>query len=173
VAPALAALVAAGCVVAAARGFVLPDGKVAFELGVDLGRTPEGACAFIDANGIGVNLFNQYEYGAYLVWRWRGRRQVFVHGFTADAGFLARDYLPIGRSWADFDRIVGTHRVGGFLLEALPPGTPPSALPPFRRRLLTDPQWREVYADGATALYLRDLPENRAVIDKYAARLPR
>ena len=168
--PALSVLIVAGCVAVAARGFVLPGGTLALELGVDLARTPEGACAFIDANGIGVNLLNQYEYGAYLVWRWQGRRKVFIHGFNADAGFLERDYLRLSRSWSDFDRIVATYRIGGILLEALPPGVSPSSLPPFRRRLLTDPQWREVYADGATALYLRDVPENRAVIARYAAR---
>ena len=127
---ALSVLVVAGCVIVAARGFVLPDGTVALDLGVDLARTPEGACAFIDANSIGVNLFNRYEYGAYLIWRWQGRRKVFIHGFNADADFLERDYLRISRSWSDFDRIVDAHRIGGFLLEALPPGVPPSSLPP-------------------------------------------
>jgi hypothetical protein len=173
-AQAAALLGIAGSVLAVAvHGYGPPGGRRTVGLGVDLSDRPEGACAFVERNAISVNIFNQYEFGAYLIWRWQGRRKVFIHGFNSDARFFVKDYLGINRTWEDFSRIVDTYRIGAFLVRTLGPDPREPSLPSYYRRLLTDGEWHQVYSDAAATLFVRDALENREVIEKYSARFRR
>jgi hypothetical protein len=139
-------------------------------LGVDLSEKPERACAFIDENRIAVNIFNQYEFGAYMIWRWQGRVKVFFHGFVADTDYFMNDYLGVNRSERDFDRIVRTYGIGAFLMKTV--YLSGSYGPPSYRKLLSSRDWHLVYMDTVAMLFVKDIPENREVIRKFSGRRP-
>jgi hypothetical protein len=76
----------------------------------------------------------------------------------------------VNRSREDFDRVVRQYGVGAFLLDRL--RGPPASAPLIYQFLLNDPQWRLVYADALSMLFLRDIPENRAALEAAAAHPP-
>lgn len=167
--PALAVLGVAVCIGAVAlNGYGPPYATRRLGLGVDERDKPVRACEFIDKVDLRVNIFNRYEYGAYMVWKWRGARKVHVHGFTADADFVKNEYAGIELAPGEFTRIVSKYDIGAFLLQAPRQGS--SSMPETFRRLMTDRQWHLVYADEVAALFVRDVPENREVIERYSPR---
>jgi hypothetical protein len=167
--PATALLILACTLQVAANGYGsgYPTRRIGF--GVNRAEKPVGACEFIDSVGLGGNIFNAYEFGAYMIWRWQGLRKVFAHGFVGDPRYLMEEYAAIDRSASDFARIVERHKIDAFLLRSVRPADPAS-LPLSQRILLADRRWRLVYADDVAALFIRDMPENRGIIERYAVR---
>ena len=105
-----------------------------------------------------VRIFNQHEFGGYLIWRFGGARKVFHHGFVTDLRFYRDDYVAVNRSAEDFARIVEKYDIGAFLLAAYPAS--PTEGPLLYRTLLSSPEWRLVHADDAAMLFLK--PPSRA-----------
>ena len=167
--PAMAALSIAGCLFAvAAHGYGPPYGKRRIGLGINMAEKPVQACDFIDKTNLSVNIFNRYEYGGYMIWRWQGKKQVFVHGFTADTDFIQQEYMGISRSPGNFTRIVSKNKIGAFLIEAPFQGS--SSMPEITHRLMTDSEWHLVYSDAVAVLFVKDVPENREIIEHYSSR---
>ena len=121
---------------------------------------PVQAGKLVDEIGLQTNVFNQHEYGNYLAWTWRPRRKIFFHGFVDDAVFYRDNYIAVTRSPQDFDRIVNQFAIGAFLLEGRSLSMPQQPL--VYRELLTRPDWKLVYRDSASALFMRTIPENNA-----------
>ncbi len=137
-------------------------------LGVDLADKPEKACVFIDQNRVNVNIFNQYDFGAYMIWRWQGRVKVFYHGFVDDIKYFLNNYAGINRSEEDFIRIVQTYGIGAFLVRNQ--YFSENAGPSYLRRLRASREWHLVYMDDVAMLFVKDIPENREIIEKYSGR---
>ncbi|MFH1131105.1 MAG: hypothetical protein V1754_07200 [Pseudomonadota bacterium] len=134
--------------------------------GMDENHNPVKAAEFIDSVGLNVNIFNQHEFGAYLIWKWHGKRKLYYHGFVVDFDFYENDYLGANESRRNFDRIVNEYNIGAFLLTTMP--FTPTQGPLLYRILLLDPNWQLVYAGRTAMIFVRDIPENRHIIERYA-----
>jgi hypothetical protein len=169
--PAVAILGVAGCLfAAAAHGYGPPERKRRIGFGVSMDGKPVQACEFIDNINLNVNIFNSYDYGNYMIWKWQGRRKVFVHGFVGDVDFLVHDYAGINRSAQDFNRIVSAYKIGAFLVHAPGRSQDSSSLPGYYRRLMTDREWHRVYSDEVSMLFVKEIPETRELFKRYSAR---
>ncbi|HVP11140.1 MAG TPA: hypothetical protein VMV94_08155 [Phycisphaerae bacterium] len=126
--------------------------------GLDAVRHPTGAADFIDRIGLETNLFNEHGFGTYLAWRWDGQRKLYFHGFVDDMDFYAHNYIGVTESREQFNRIVNEFQIGAFLLNR----PDPDGLPLVYRVLLNSPEWRLVFRDDRSMLFLRTIPQNEA-----------
>ena len=128
---------------------------------------PERAAAFLLRERLPGNIFNDYNDGGFLTWRLQGQYPDYIDGraFPFGAGFFYRyrallGQLPDSPAWqqeADARGInvilVSAARYGGL------GGLPISAFCQSR-------DWRPVYLDEVSAVFLRNRPENAAWLDR-------
>jgi hypothetical protein len=111
---------------------------------------PKGAADYVEAHGIGGNLFNEYADGGYLIYRLAPRIRVAVDGRADVYGDqFIQDYLHVylgGADWqAKFERL-------GVDLALLPLDAP------IRQLLLASGRFREVYRDKHFSVLQRGAP---------------
>jgi hypothetical protein len=108
---------------------------------------PIAACDAIEEHGWEGNLFNDYKWGGYLIWRFYPRRQVFIDG-RAEVYFGAPfdDYYAIHNAFPDWDERLRKWRVATALLDR-------NAI--LTRVMEASPAWRRVYVDGVAVIYRR------------------
>lgn len=106
---------------------------------------PREALAYLDREGVGGKLFNDYPFGGYIAWASEGRRKVYM-----DGRYLFQDLLA----------------------RADPSGADYAVL--RRRPLLSRTDWALVWFDDAAVVYLRRTPANAALIarDEFKAADP-
>jgi tetratricopeptide (TPR) repeat protein len=131
-----------------------------------------GAADFVEKEGIRGNMFNTYGIGGYLIHRFfpDPTRKVFIDGRNVDygyafmneafvAGHSAAGWKTIEDKWdltyafVDYDAI----KQPGWLS--------------YSRVLDADPSWPLVYIDDWTAVYVKDIPQHRAVAARHRYRL--
>jgi len=123
---------------------------------------PAKAAAFLDSIEFQGEVFNEYDWGGYLIWRWHPKRRAFIDGRCLVYG--DRGY----KEWEDaylckpgWEEALGRRGVGCLLLRhRRPPGPDgmPLALP------FTSPHWRTVYWDDLAVVLLKATDAHRAVI---------
>ena len=167
-----AVLTAAGCVILTVRvahaGYPSLLGARRIGFGIDTAYFPVRAVEFIDEANITGNLFNQDRFGAYLIWKWQGKRPIYYHGFVGSAEHF-KEYFTISQSPAGFDALVRKYDIRTFLLATVAPTSPD--LPYVLWRLYNDPAWRLVYVDPAAEVFVKDTPETQEVIRRYGLRV--
>jgi hypothetical protein len=134
-----------------------------FQLRAAEWRYPAGAATFLAEHRIAAPLFNTYESGGYLIWR--GQR-VFIDGRALSESVFA-DYRTILAS-APGDparaRALDRYRIGAIVLNAFEYNS--GALYPLALALGHDDQWKLVYDDPQSLVFLRDVPAGMPVLDK-------
>jgi hypothetical protein len=128
--------------------------------GVNRNFYPLDAVDFVEGNDIRGNMFNNYGFGGYLIWRFYPERRVFIDGrFDAYGEEFVAAYrrFPFKSVW---DHLVRKYNFTFVLLD-----NEPSYI---CRNLDNDDEWILVFWDDRSLVYVRDLPQNRSVIDKYA-----
>lgn len=114
---------------------------------------PEDAAAVLGAGYASLRLYNEYDFGGYLVWRLRGAPAVFFDG-RADTAYpraVLEDGLTLGlvrgeTTDARWRALVERYAIEGFFVR---PGSRLDA------RLAADEDWRAVHEDRWAALYVR------------------
>ncbi len=96
-------------------------------------------------------IFNQYNWGGYLIWRLYPRERVFIDGrsdvYSLIDDFVVREYLKAYTATADWREPLDRYGVQLVLLE-------PDA--PLAGQLARDGGWRQVYADAGAVVYGRE-----------------
>ncbi|MBN2358953.1 MAG: hypothetical protein JXR83_05835 [Deltaproteobacteria bacterium] len=127
--------------------------------GFDVKSTPAAAARFLLAEPIAGNVFNEYEFGDYLVYSSWPRYRVFIDGRADMYGeALLRQYYQVARLQPGWRDVLERYDVDWVLFTA------DSAL---SRALLLDPAWRLVHADPVANIFARDTAENRALIERH------
>jgi tetratricopeptide (TPR) repeat protein len=151
---------------------LIRDGRQAPE--VNTSQFPVEAAAFIEEEGLRGNMFNQYSWGGYLLWRLAPRR-VFIDGRNADPELLEAYRLVLA---GDRRRVHGTEFWKVYLERYGVRYTVTSFFDPFSGELLglidvllADPAWVPVFATTTAVVFAEDVPENREAIRRNA--LPR
>ena len=138
--------------------------------GVSKRSFPYQAVDFIIAQNIKGNFFNDFNSGAYLVGRTYPNIKVFIDGRTEVYG--AQFFNNYQKIWRDgdkktFEEAVDKYHLTGAFLNGANQEIPPKAI----RLLYGMKDWRLVYFDYDGMIFLKNIPENQAVITRYAIDL--
>jgi hypothetical protein len=128
---------------------------------------PVSAADFIEANGIKGPLFNLYNEGGYLIWRFWPKEKVAIDGRSEIYGKKALEEHDLIASAGDgWEKPVNDeYKINYFILPYWSEGliTNSSAL---ARGLLSD-NFRIVYWDDSAAVFLKNSAQNKEIINKY------
>ncbi|MCB9721160.1 MAG: tetratricopeptide repeat protein [Candidatus Omnitrophica bacterium] len=128
---------------------------------------PSGAADFIIENGIKANIFNDFNSGAYLIGRTFPNIKVFMDGRTElYGGEFFRQYLKIWEQGNPeiFEAMVAKYNLTGAFLNSSREDIPKEIL----RYLDQQKEWIPVYFNSDGVFFLKDVPEHRAIIERYA-----
>ena len=145
------------------------SGKI-LKLDVGENRYPSGAVAFIQKNRISGNMFNPYNWGGYLVWKLYPGYRVFIYGRSLNetAFFHYNQILKAegGRQTGMplWKRLLNAYDVNFVLTNAV---SSDGNIIPLVDALYVSDEWKLIYADGKSMIFLKDVPDNRSVIQKY------
>jgi len=111
---------------------------------------PVGAADWLAANPtVGTRMFNAYDWGGYLIYRFYGNadRRVFIYGEATEVGNpLLQQVSDVENAEPDWQTILDEHGVD-YVVERTD-----SAL---SMALGVDPQWKRVYDDGFAVIFVK------------------
>ena len=137
--------------------------------GITQKNYPYRAADFLVENKIKGNLFNDFNSGAYLLGRTHPDIKVYMDGRTEVYGpDYFKTYQKIWRGdEALFHEHVVRYNITGAFLNSIKQPAPARLI----RHLYHNPEWVLVYFDFDAAIFLRDIPDNRAWIEQFAIDL--
>ncbi len=146
-----------------------------YQLRVAEWKFPVGAANFLKENQVQAPIFNTYEYGGYLSWSLWPEQRTFIDGRALNES-VYDDYWKIlysqGSSGeqsrgarAELLRRYGVQIVVTNAFEFVTGVAYPIALALGHA---SETDWQLVYQDAQALVYARDVPENRALIEKHA-----
>jgi len=138
-------------------------------------RFPVDAADFIISNNLSGNMYNAYDWGGYLIWRLAPERKVFIDGRILDAN-ISQQALLI--SMADSGAVNGQPMWKALLQKygvtyiITDSHLPSGEITPLVEALLREQEWIPVFSHRASGsvIFVRNVPENAAVINNYAIR---
>jgi hypothetical protein len=120
---------------------------------VQLGKEPSaaafpvGGTAYIQDHGLRGNLFNQYEWGGYLIYAAYPDQHVFIDGRPDMYGQrLLDEYVTVERLRPNWRQILDTYDVRLMLIDKDGP---------LASELARDPQWRQLYVGPVERVFER------------------
>ena len=136
-------------------------------LGVTQRSFPSGLADFMAANKISGAVFNDFNSGAYLVGRLYPQVKVFIDGRTEMYG--AKFFMFYRTIWEDgdaraLDAVTARYNLRGAVLGSAFGHIPEKALKLF----MGQREWKLVYLDHDGVVFLRDIPDNAALIARFA-----
>ena len=100
-------------------GYISTAGPRKFEFGIDSEIFPVEAVNFIQNHQIQGKIFNEYEWGGYLIWKLNRADSIFIHGHIDDPNLLAHDYQAINSPANKFDQTIQKYGIKYFLLDRI------------------------------------------------------
>lgn len=129
---------------------------------------PKGAADFLEKIEIKGNMFNEYGFGGYLVWRLSPAKKVFIDGRLLEEN-IYMDYQDVAyaaegpeASWED---MIKKYNVSYIIM---PPLLHHGSIYPIVEKLFTRDEWSLIYMDHLSLIFLRDTPDNSSLINKFA-----
>ena len=150
--------------------FTVPDrlqGYGQFDFG-------KSAVDFLEKEDIQGRMFNTYGFGGYLIHRGYPDRKVFFDGRNVDHGFALMNLAYLAGQEAEQWKKMQHRYDFTYAVVDYPANTDQEKKTiQYAEHLDTNAEWPLVYLDDWVAIYLKDVPENRAVIDRYAYKILR
>jgi hypothetical protein len=131
---------------------------------------PHAATEFLHKTQIKGHIFNEYDWGGYLIWKLYPRYQVFVDGRNFDDN-LFQDARDIGRG--SMKKIAGTYEYEALLnkydieFTLFPLQQKDGSLFPLLGRLLDNPFWEAAYHDDRAIIFIKKGGQNDSVLKKH------
>jgi len=126
---------------------------------------PVGAANFIEQNHINGSMFN-LEMGGYLIWRLWPQQKVFLDGRNeVFAGQAAENYKKIALTQDNWLELVKNYNINYFVLGYKTPLI--SLAKNLTKDLREQLDFRLVYWDDASVIYLKNSETNRPIIDRF------
>lgn len=136
--------------------------------GYDRRIFPTGASGFVLRNSVPDHIFSTMEYGGYFIWTWYPEHQVYIDGRLDVYGSdLFETYGKVFWSAPILDSVIDRYDLNCFVLPQ-PPSNTPATQNYIGRTLALRPDWSLVYFDDLALIYLRNVPRNRELIDRFA-----
>ncbi len=133
--------------------------------GISSRNFPSQAVDFLNRNNIKGNFFNDFNSGSYLIGNCFPRIKVFIDGRTE---FYGPDFFKQYQEIFDsgnkkiFDKVVNQHDLTGVFLSFAFQDIPKKIV----KEIYNDPQWILIYLDYDAAIFLRDVPKNKGLINR-------
>jgi hypothetical protein len=129
---------------------------------------PEKAADFIRANNLQGNMYNDYDWGGYLIWRLAPERKVFADGRNLNPDTLALNYqietaLTNSSGEQIWKKLLQHYSVNYVVTTSrLQNGT----VTPLTNALLSDKEWQPVFLHkkSRSIIFVRNIPENSRII---------
>jgi len=138
-------------------GIMISTGKLDYSF--DKKRLPVDAVHFIQQEKIAGNMFNNDEFGDYIIYAaWPGYK-VFFDGRSDMYGEkFGKEYLKLAQIKPGWEAVLKKYDVNWIIF-----GTK-SAL---SNLLLEREDWRLIYSDKVANIFVKNTPDNQPLIDKY------
>lgn len=135
-----------------------------FLSGIEHKHYPEKAVDFILENEIASNMLNDFNSGAYLIGRAYPKRKVFIDGRTEVYGQeFFKEYLNLMEGDVPtFERIIDRYHITAILLNMAS-----RSMPDIITHIYKDAHWKLVFFDDTGVVFLKDIPSNQGLIDRY------
>jgi hypothetical protein len=125
---------------------------------------PKAAVEFIKNEDIKGNMFNNDEFGDYIIYAAWPAYKVFIDGRTDMYGAAhVKEYLKVAQAEAGWQSILEKYQITWVLHD------PNSVL---SKLLLEKNDWKLVYSDRVSNIFVKVLPEYREIINKYGTTQP-
>jgi len=125
---------------------------------------PVAAVEFLKKERIPGNMFDNDEFGDYIIYAAWPRYRVFIDGRLDMYGAeRVKEYIKIRNTEAGWESVMKKYDMNWVIFDA------PS---PLCRYLLGRSDWRLIYADKVANIFVRDLPIYQPLIRKYPAVKP-
>lgn len=137
---------------------------------VDAARFPVAAADFIEQAGLRGNMFADYGWGGYLLWRLPSVA-TFVDGRNSDPALLDTYLKVLGADRSPVDgqpfwkSVLARYRIRSVVLPVYNPVD--GEVFPLVDALLADPAWQPVYATGTALVFVADTPEHRESLSRF------
>lgn len=129
---------------------------------------PEGAADFLEEQQIRGNMFNEYGFGGYLIWRLYPGKKVFIDGRALEADVYG-EYQIIASSTAggrrSWEYLAGKYDI---TYVVMPPLMPRGEIYPIVETLFDRDEWALIYYDHLSLIFLRNDPRNMHVAGRAA-----
>lgn len=135
--------------------------------GVDLHQFPHGAAAFVEREKIPGRMYNAYDIGGYLAWRLYPQYQNFIDGRVS--GRLLLEHGRVLQAVSGWQEVLDDYRVNFILTNCCYFDS--GDLFPLLGALEAHPGWELVFADENGLVFVRNVPLNRRLIERF--RLPK
>ena len=129
---------------------------------------PRGAADFLTKLKINGNMFNEYGFGGYLIWRLYPDKKVFIDGRLLEPD-VYNEYQIVtstkkgqSQSWAD---IIKKYDISCFIMSSL---SYHGQIYPIVEKLFDSDEWVLIYCDPLSLIFLNQKPENVLVIKGHA-----
>ena len=142
---------------------IVSDERKAFGVGVRARLYPEKAADFIKEAALPGRMYNEYEWGGYLIWRFFPKQKVFMDGRTVVYGEgIYKDWLKVSEGRENWQEVLDKYGVN-FLIINYQKDRPEG--------FWEEKRWVPVYWDDYALVVIRDVPKNHSFIERYDARL--
>jgi len=125
---------------------------------------PAAAVDFLKKEPVTGNMYNEYEFGDYIIYSAYPRYKVFIDG-RADMYGTAwmKDYYKVSQLKQGWDKVLEKNRINFIIFNT------DSILSRF---LLEKQEWRLIYSDKVANIFVKNIPANQGLIEKYGKVVP-
>jgi len=129
---------------------------------------PKDAADFLSSQKIAGNMFNEYGFGGYLIWRLYPDKKVFIDGRNLEND-VYDEYNIIGSASAEQNRLwtdlLEKHRITYIVM---PPLTVRGEIIPIVEKLFDMDEWVLIYSDHLSLIFLKNDGNNTQLISRFA-----
>lgn len=127
------------------------------------------AVDFVIENKIEGKMFNNYDIGSYLIWRFYPGKKVFVDNRPEaySVEFLQSVYIPMQEQKEIWEKYAEEYDFN-FIIFELTDITPWAQS--FLKRIINDSDWPLIYSDERAAVFVKNNEVNKPLIEKYIRR---
>jgi hypothetical protein len=138
--------------------FIAAKGKI--EHSFDEKIKPVAAVEFLKKETLHGNMFDNDEFGDYIIYAAWPQYKVFFDGRSDMYGTdFVKEYFKVRNFEQEWKKIIEKYDITWIIY---------NANSVFSRFLLQNDDWKLIYADKVANIFLKDIPENQSLIEKYS-----
>ena len=143
-------------------------GERVFGIGIQPNKYPQKAASFINSTHIKGRIFNSHPFGGYLMWKCFPEHKVFIDGRLLLHGEkMLEEYNIIESYGTNTTHLLDKYQIAGMLLTYPSEATKDISIHKF---LYENQDWRLVFWDETSMLYLKNIEKNAKIISKHEYR---
>jgi hypothetical protein len=129
---------------------------------------PKGAADFLNSQKITGNMFNEYGFGGYLIWRLYPGKKVFIDGRQLENDAY-NEYNVIGSASSEHN-ILWTDLLEKHMITyiVIPPLTVRGDIIPIVEKLFNTNEWALIYSDHLALVFLKKDGNNTQLVSRFA-----